>query len=369
MQRIAYMLVILATMPSCKSIECGPGTIDRGGVCAPPDETTGTAKCGPFTELQGDQCVPMFPPTQCDPATTSPDVDPTTGVTTCIGTGGGGCSAPFACPAPVAGKQTICGQIYNLADNSKFAATGASGAKCMTATSSGPCALQILAYDAIAYGNDPVGTPPLTTGAVYIDDCGRYRVPDITVPAGPFVALGFDDAGMPLGPTGVTNTTGVAVPKVADTKVKDLEAWVVDKATTDMWTSTGGPPLSGGIYVGIFRTHMCDPTTGTCTGDGFADQMGVTITKNGSPVPANDYYFQAEATHLHIDAAATATSINGTGLLTNASVNDSLAYSGTGGITDTTNCQWETHAAASLANIVFLQVYRPQSKPLKTCTQ
>jgi hypothetical protein len=127
--------------------------------------------------------------------------------------------------------------------------------------------------------------------------------------------------------------------------------------------------LSVGIYMGIFRTHMCDPTTGMCTGDGFANQMGVTITKNGSAVPANDYYFQAETNHQHIDMAATSTSINGSVLLTNASVNDSLAYSGTGGIADTTNCQWETHAAASLPGIVFLQVYRPTAKPLHTCTQ
>jgi hypothetical protein len=336
---ITIALAALVAMPACKSIECGAGTIDRNGTCAPADETTGTAKCGPFTVLQGEQCVPMFPPTECDPASTTPDIDQGTGVTTCIGTGGGGCSSAFACPTPAAGKQTICGQIYNLTDNSKFALTGASGTKCGGALTTGPCALQILAYDAIAFGNDPVNTPPLGTGAVFIDDCGRYRVPDITVPGGPFVALGIDDAGMPLGPAGVTVTTGVAIPKVADSKYKDLEAWVVDNTTTSLWTSTGGPMLSVGIYMGIFRTHMCDQTTGTCTGDGFLNQMGVTITKSGSAVPANDYYFQAETNHQHIDMAATATSINGSALLTNASVNDSLVYSGTGGITDLTNCQ------------------------------
>jgi hypothetical protein len=214
-----------------------------------------------------------------------------------------------------------------------------------------------------------MGTPPLTTGAIYIDDCGRYRVPDITPPGGLFIALGFDDANMPLGPAGITNTTGVATPKVANTATKDLEAWIADKATTDLWTSSGGPALSTGIYVGIFRTHMCD-MTGVCTGDKFADQIGVTITKNGSVQAPNDYYFVAgETNHQHIDAAATATNVNGSVLYTGASVNDLLAYSGTGGLADTTACQWESHAAASLPNIVFLQVYRPISKLGQTCTQ
>jgi hypothetical protein len=96
----------------------------------------------------------------------------------------------------------------------------------------------------------------------------------------------------------------------------------------------------------------------------------VTFTKNGNPQAANDYYFMAETGRLHIDGAASSTSINGTALFTGASVNDGLAYSGnTGGITDTTNCQWETHAAASIPGVVFMQVYRPTNKPLKTCTQ
>jgi hypothetical protein len=364
---ILALLVPVATLPACKSLECATGTIERDGRCEPADETTGTAKCGPFTELAGDVCVPMFPPTQCDPSTTEMETD-SNGVITCIGTGGGGCSAPLACPTPTGGKQTICGQLYNFADNSKFALPNATGAKCQ-AGGTGPCALQILAYNALAYGMDPINTPPLTTGSVYIDDCGRYKVPDIQVSSEIFIGLGVDDAGMPFGPAGVTNTTGVAVPKIANHATKELEAWVVDQTTTNMWTSTGGPMLSTGIYVGVFRTHKCDVTTGVCTGDKFANQSGVTFVKQGVAHTSQDYYFQAETNHLNIDMAANVTSINGTVLYTGASVADNLVYSGMGGLTDTTNCQWETHAAASLANIVFFQVYRPEDKGVNTCAQ
>ena len=148
--------VLGAASGGCNSVECGVGTVERGGSCQPANETVGNAMCGPFTVLQGDKCVPMFPPTQCDPGTTASDVDPATGVTTCVGTGGGGCSASFACPAPAAGKQSICGQLYDFENNMPFAQTGASGAKCTAAATDGPCSLSIRAYDAIAFGTNPM---------------------------------------------------------------------------------------------------------------------------------------------------------------------------------------------------------------------
>ena len=360
------ILAAIAFAPACNNTECGPGTISKGGTCQPADVTTGAAMCGPFTQLQGDKCVPQFPPTMCDPATTTPDVDPTTGVTTCIGTGGGGCAAPFACPTPATGtKQTICGQIYDIETNQPFANTGATGAKCTAPTASGPCSLGIQAYDAIAFGMNPMAAQPLTNGGVDIDDCGRYRVRDIDVPSGLFIGLGIDDANSAnMGPLGTTNTTGVATPKTPGMATKDFDAFVAKKSTTDMWSSTGGPAVSTGMYVAIFRTHKLG------NGDPLAPQSGVTITKSGSPVPSNDYYFKAaETNHQNVDPIATATGANGTGLLTNASVTDNLVWSGNGGITDQNNCEWETHAAASLPFIVFFQIYRPQNVIGKTCTQ
>src|SRR5438309_11143657 len=99
------VLVLLIFAASCKPVDCGDGTIERNGSCVAANETVSDAKCGPFTELQGNVCVPMFPPTMCDPSTTAPDVD-NMGVTTCIGTGtGGGCSAKLACPTPTDGTQ------------------------------------------------------------------------------------------------------------------------------------------------------------------------------------------------------------------------------------------------------------------------
>src|SRR5438309_3649674 len=117
---LMFLAFVTTTAPACKSIECGTGTIDRDGTCAPADDMVGTAMCGPFTMIQGNQCVPMCPPTICEPGTTEEETG-SDGVTTCKGTGvAAGCSGDITCPNPASGKQTICGQIYNFEDGSKF---------------------------------------------------------------------------------------------------------------------------------------------------------------------------------------------------------------------------------------------------------
>lgn len=371
--RNLWILLIIPASTGCKSVDCATGTIERGGHCEPADTTTGTAMCGPFTVLQGDKCVPMFPPTECDPSTTVPTVDPSTGVTTCVGNGGGGCSATFACPTPTTGaKQTICGQIYNLEDGTPFKVATATGAKCSAAATTGPCALAIKPYDAFAFAMNPSGATPLTNSGVYIDDCGRYRVTDIDVPSGPFIGLGFGDASNFFGTTGVTVPVGVATAKAGGSAIPDFEGFVVTAATTTMWSTSGGPALASGVYAPIYRAHKCGAaTTGytMCAGDPLVTQAGVMFT-GGSPTPANKFYFAAaEVVRQTIDPTATMTGVNGTALIANATLADSLVYTGTNGISDTTNCQWETHGGASIPNIVFVQLFRPSNKLGHTCAE
>src|SRR5688500_4259344 len=188
-QLILLGLLGLLVGSACKQVECAEGTIERDGQCEPANSQSDDAKCGPFAELVGDQCVPQFPPAECEPWTTAPVVDPETGVTTGIGTGGGGCSAAFSCPAGTSGtRQTICGQIYDFETNAgtptKVQGPSPSGTRCdpMAPTADGPCSLGLVAYDAIAFGTNPSAAQPLTVGSVYIDDCGRYRLTDIEVP-------------------------------------------------------------------------------------------------------------------------------------------------------------------------------------------
>jgi hypothetical protein len=359
MKNQAILLSLLASLTAagCQQVECADGTIERDGNCYPAEASTSEAKCGPFTELIGDKCQPMFPPTQCDPSTTASETDEN-GVTTCIGMGGGTCTGPFACATPTGStKQTVCGQIYDVETGMPYSSnTGGQVVVCNPAmpTATGPCALQMVAYDALRFGMNPTTEQPLTVGSVYIDDCGRFRVVDIeTNGTGPFLGIGLDDAGMPLGPGGTVVTGAIATGKVAGTATKDVEAFAVRPATVAMWAANG-PPLSGGIYMPIFRQHKTGNPLDVYP---FPNQTGVTVTKNGNTVPTNDFYFTAsQTTRQTIDAAATSTGMNGTALVTGASVTDSLAWAGQGGLG--AGCRWEPRAGASLPGIVFVSVFK-----------
>lgn len=354
---IVGLVVALASLSACQTVECGPGTIDRGGECEPADLTVGTAQCGPNTELRGDQCVPKLPPTECDPDTTQPETG-ADGVIRCIGTGGGGCSAPLACPNPTGGNQTICGQIYNFADDKPFAADGATGAKCTPGATKGPCALQITVRSA---------TPPsatLPTVERYLDDCGRYRVSDIDVGNVTLgLSLQFDDtASGNTVPTDVTVPTYVVIGKGAGTRTKNFDAWIVDKATSDGWKQ-GGPAISPmyGLYAAIFRSHACNAES-ECNGDRFATEAGVTF--NVSPAA----YFIDGPGHKTVAPNANATTSNGTALATLMDLPTSVTGSGgLGGSTD--DCQWPLLLAGPSPGGVLFQVFRPIAKTGKTCTR
>jgi hypothetical protein len=365
-QTILLSLLASLAAAGCTAVECAEGTIERDGKCMPPDEPPIKSVCGDFTHLEADRCVPDFPPLVCESGMTEPDPDQP-GVQICKG-GVTGCESTISCPTPAGStKQTICGQLYDFETGQKFQTNPADPKPTMcdptAPAAAGPCALQIIPYDALAFGMNPTGTPPLNSGAVVIDECGRYRVENIeTNGTSPFIGLGVDDAGMPLGPAGISVTTAVATPKLGASATNNLEAFIVKPTTIGMWQASMGPPLSGGIYAPVFRAHKLPVTSGTP----FDPQMGVTVTKNSATIPSNDFYFQAaQTTRATIDINATATGANGTALITNASVMDSVAYAGSGGLG--AGCRWEPHAGASLAGIVFIQVFRKIDIIGQTC--
>jgi len=364
-QILMLSLSAALTATGCQQTECAPGTIERDGKCEPSEPGLPNI-CGDGTVMVAGECLPELPPTECDPDTTEPTVDPDTGHIICQGIGGS-CNIPISCPKPTGTKQTICGQLYDFKDGSKLQqGTMPMGIPCDPSmpTTSGPCALQILPFDAIDFADGIGGTPgPLANNGVVIDDCGRYKVKEIeTSGTGPFIALGIDDAGGALGnPAGITVAAAVATPKIGATATQGLEAFIVNQTTAGGWIAGGANFGTTGIYATVFRKHKAGNP-----GDQFEYQTGVQVTKAGNPVTANDFYFAAAATdRTTLDGNAMVTGENGTALVNSASVGDSAVWGGTGGLG--TGCRWEPHAGATLMGIVFIQVFKKLDIVGMTC--
>ena len=359
---IVALFVVLAgsafASSGCKSVECGDATIERNGVCVPADEVVDPAICGPFTVLVGGHCVPMFPPTVCDETSTNDQLDDATGVVTCIGTAAG-----FSCPSPDSGKMTICGQLYDLETGAEFKDANAQCTQCATSTETGVCSIGIRSLDAVKFALDP--TDPgaaLASDAVYLDDCGRFKVANITLPtANPFVALAIDDANPAnRGPAGTTNAIGIATAKAAGVALKNFEGFVAPSATTTKWAASGGPSIASGMYVALFRAMST----------GFANQAGVSILRNGQAIANDDHYFQPGlAVRTTVDPAASLTGANGTVLVTSsdsAGVQLGKPYGAAPGPLPAA-CAWEGHAGVVLAGLLFVQIFRPIDATGQTC--
>jgi len=364
MRNQTILLSLLAAMTSsgCKMVECADGTIERDGKCMPGDGDSVISKCGPFTHLAGDQCIPDFPPTVCESGAESM-LDPETGVTTCLGGGLPPCGTAITCSKPDgATKQSFCGQISNFQDNTPISdPVGTPGELCNENSTSPACKLQVLAYDALVFADNPT-TPPLAMGE--IDNCGRFRLKDVEVGGtGPFIGIGLDDA-TGLGGTGETVTVAVAVNKQGGVGVNNIEHWIVKPATVGMWVGSGGPPfsMSAGIYAAVFRAHK----PGSGVGMASDLQTGVTIQKNGADIPANDFYFSnTDTTRTTIGSGLTATGTNGTVLVTGGIPKEGLVYAARGGLG--AGCEWDPHAGASLPGIVFIQIFRKKDVFGQTC--
>jgi hypothetical protein len=299
----------------------------------------------------------VFEPTLCDLDTTAPETDDM-GITTCVATGGGGCSARLACPNPEPGQQTICGQLYDFESLQVFAAVSASGTKCSATSDSGPCALSLSAYDAGAFVASKGTAPALNVTSVYIDDCGRYRIVGVPLAqvTSQIVAIGVDDASAAnKGPAGLTNAVGITTAAAAGA-TRDVSAFVVRPATASGWASSGGPSLSAtqGILVAMYHGHS----------SGVDVASGVTFAQYRGTTETHAFYLSANS-RAAVDGALAATSGSGAALVTIPTGNTSDLFYGIGGID--ASCMWQPQAAVTVPYVVLTASFRPTSVAGMTC--
>jgi hypothetical protein len=350
-------IILVATLPvaatGCDALECGEGTIERDGTCAPATETPDPTTCGPGTQLgPSGTCESVV---FCDPDTTMEVVDPITGEITCVGTGGGGdCSTELSgCATAAANTMTMCGRIYDIEDDAQIGMASTDTSACPAdGEATGPCALTIHPYDALMFAANPTGTLPLSTEETYLDHCGRFRLKSIQPAGAPFIGLGVDDHPMH---NNNRKLTGVAFPTQANTAKVDVVAYSTRESTDMMWGTTSGEGASLaalGVYVNIYRDNGTpgDPLSGNVA-------PGVQILRGGSMIPNDDYYFSNTGLNrTTVDPALTVTGANGTGLVLRQP--NLGPYTGTAGPLPG-GCTWYQSNGASIAGVVFVQIHNP----------
>jgi hypothetical protein len=353
---VAILLVALMPLAGtgCAQLECGEGTIERDGTCAPADETPDPTVCGPGTQLgPSGTCESIV---VCDPDTTTPVTDPVTGEVTCVGTGGGGdCTTPLSgCATATAGTMTMCGRLYDVEDDSEIGMGSTDATACPgTGEATGPCALQIRPYDALLFAANPTTTPPLVSDEIFQDHCGRFRIKNIQPAGAPFIGLGVDDHPMHTGNN--QKLTGVAFPTQTATARTDIVAYTTSAATDAMWGASSGEGASLaalGVYVNIYRDNGTpgDPLSG-------AVAEGIQILRGGQPITNDDFYFSdTDTNRTTVDPGLNATGANGTGLVLGQ---PNLApYTGTPSPPGA-SCNWYSSNGASIPSVVFVQIHNP----------
>ena len=252
--------LVAALAAGCKNVDCGDGTIERNGTCVPGERD----RRRPRSAVRSPSCTATSA-CRCSRRRCAirrrrtPDIDPTTGVITCIGTGGGGCAATFACPTPTRRQADDLRPDLRLRDRRRRSRTTERDRRAVRRRPRRPgrarsASRRSTRWRSRATRRDARRSRPTR---VYIDDCGRYRVPDIAQPAGPFVALGDRrrepaSAGPPAPPT----RSAIATAKRPNTATKDFEAYIVTRSTT---AGCGpAPSLAAGIYAPVYHGHRRD---------------------------------------------------------------------------------------------------------------
>jgi hypothetical protein len=249
------------------------------------------------------------------------------------------CAIPLPCPASDAGKATLCGRLYDTESDLVVEASNPTRLPCSATTAAGPCSLRVRYFDAIDFSTDPNGAQPLVPAESVVDDCGRFRAQNLPRAMLGFISIAVDDAPTttPAVPHRLTNVTYANVEATGET---EMRAYATRASTDDGWTQTAG--LGGmtfaqrGVLLKVFLDHG-------------VPVAGVGVTRNGSSVPDDDFYFSdTGVTRGTVAPAQSATGADGSALLINAP--SPTDHSGTGA--EPSGCQWPTNLGVATPGVV-----------------
>jgi hypothetical protein len=330
-RRLLSTLIVLvaaaslgATLASCNTPSCGPGTVQKQQAngelkCVPVDAQVGTTPCatdGGTVVIVGGQCVSAI---QCDPGTTMNE----NGI--CVGTGGGG---PATCTTPMPGKACVYGTINDFKSGAANTVT--------------PLSVEL--YDAFGLLN---GQPAIASTTLTMSGAaaGSYVFKDFTPP-------GF---GIIIVITGRTNTgvmtpAGTGAQGVVGDQIYRVDAYSLKQTDSSAW---GFDIATGGAYVGKFYTDT-KPDPKLLIANESKPAAGVTMTKDGSSTGVK--YFDGTLTA--IDNTLTVTGTSGVGIVAAPVPMGSAVFpmfTGMGGGISA----WETLPGGSAPGLVVITRFHP----------
>jgi hypothetical protein len=264
------------------------------------------------------------------------------------------CAIPLPCPAPTTDKVTLCGRIYDTESDDVVEASNPTRQACTGTTASGPCSLRVRYFDALDFAMNPTGAQPIVPPESVVDDCGRFRAQNMTRATFGWIGIAVDDAPTvtPAEPHRLTSVSFANAEAVGNTQMR---AYTTRVATDQRWTTTAG--LTGmtfaqrGVLLKVFLYH---------------DQpvAGVRILRNGSMIPADDFYFSdVGPTRSTIDPAQSATGANGSVLMINGPT--PIELSGTGA--EPAGCQWPANLGASVAGVISVDRREAETSSGSAC--
>lgn len=328
-------------LAACGGHECGSGTVEKDGVCLPPDDYV---KCGAGFRVAGNQCVPVddWVKNYCDPSSTLYDKGKCKSSISC-GTNtelkDGKCvgkatvKPPPECTlkCPTAGnKICLSGRIYEAVslvtqgrDSKDFIKPGDN--------------IQVRVYDPLAFVATP-GAKPLATGDIY-NDGGCFMIADVTIPFSGFLALAIEDkekadsfifTAMGHTPTAGENSEGLTVP-------------AIKTATADAWKKELGQDL---VKQGAMLAWFRDVKT-------LKPVKGVSPTMDSKELPWSGYtahFFDSDLTKSdYFDSKATKTTAAGLVAVPRAQLKD---FSG-----NKAGCTIDSGLGGSSPGALFFRIY------------
>jgi hypothetical protein len=195
------------------------------------------------------------------------------------------CLLDLVCPEPAGAGFTLCGRLFNVADNMPIWRTDDTDtAECGPDDTDPPCNMFVQLY---SFTGDLLSDAPS-----YLDACGRFRFEDVTpVQQLPFAGILAFEPGMTMTPSAMTRppvNTGNFVPTTSS-GLGGAFAYSIDNATYSAWATATADELDidtkgavllsfldkfapvANVVVTQFQpadalgNPQCDPGTGVCT--------------------------------------------------------------------------------------------------------